>query len=64
MRKCPCSKEISPEVYICNKYGDYCLLDFPDQQQCDNLYGSDENFNLQEAEYEEDESGEDDNSLE
>ena len=53
MAKCNYSREISDGIYICEKYGDYCLLDSPDAIQCDKIYGSDENYNLQEAEYEE-----------
>lgn len=61
MAKCNYAREISEGVIICNKYGDYCLLDTPDSIQCDKLYGSDENYNLQEAEYEEDEDYDDEN---
>ena len=59
--KCSYATNIDNDVIICQKYGDYCLLDYPDQKKCDELYGNDEDYNLQEAEYEEDDI--DDNDI-
>ena len=59
-KKCGFSMEVANRVFICKKYGDYCLLDFPDKQQCDKIYDENEDYNIQEAEYEESNFGTDD----
>ena len=54
-KKCGYCREISSDVFICDKYRDYCLLDFPDLKQCKKIYGTDEDeVYLQDAEYEDD----------
>ena len=54
MKKCSYANEVVSGVYICNMYGDYCLLDEPDLKQCEKIYGTVDDTIIKEAEFDED----------